>query len=625
MDSYRKDPKPQRQSLAFQDFPDGPGVYLMKDARGRILYVGKAKNLGRRVRSYFRPPGQLDAKTRHLVPKVTDVDYLCTSSEKEALLLENSLIKKHRPRYNVVLRDDKSYILFKLDKKTAFPRLSLTRKVVQDGSSYFGPFTSAQSARETLRVVNRLFPLRKCKAHQFQNRTRPCLQHQMGRCLAPCVKPVAPEEYQQLVARLELFLSGSSQELIRQLQSEMESAAAGLEFEKAAAVRDQLKAVRRTVEQQNVVLSQGGSFDLLSSVETEQGTALGFLFIRQGRVLDGKSFFWEHALDYEELMRAALLQFYTADRLIPERILLPKKLADPSVAAVLSERSGRKVRLVTARIRSEKQLLQMARTNALEKMKEQDSSRKPAQLAAALGLQEPPARIEAVDVSHLSGQGTMVGLVVFEQGRPVKQEWRVYHIPEAEGSCDDYAALAAWVRRRIASGPPWPDLLLIDGGKGQLAAVQKALAQSPLPQERAQEEPAGGRAGADACLPWELASIAKDKQGQGLIWDRIYRPNRKNPLPLKAGRPELLFLQHMRDQAHRFVLSRQQQSRKKSIQQGNLEELPGVGPRTAVLLRERFGSPQLLSRATRQELLAIPGIGPQKAKQIFEALQKKAR
>ena len=609
------------QSLAFQDFPNAPGVYLMKDARGRILYVGKAKNLGRRVRSYFRPPDQLDAKTRHLVPKITGLDYLCTASEKEALLLENSLIKKHRPRYNVVLRDDKSYILFKLDKNSAFPRLSLTRKVTRDGSSYFGPFTSAQSARETLRVVNRLFPLRKCKAHQFQNRTRPCLQHQMGRCLAPCVKPVAQEDYRQLVAKLELFLSGSSRELIRQLQSEMEAAAADLEFEKAAAVRDQLKAVSRTVEQQNVVLAQGGSFDLLGSVETEQGTALGFLFIRQGKVLDGKSFFWEHTLDYEELMRAALLQFYTADRLIPERVLLPKRLTDPSVAEVLSERRGRKVRLVTVRTRSEKQLLQMARTNALEKMKEQKSLRIPGQLVEALGLQEPPARIEAIDVSHLSGQGTMVGQVVFEHGRPVQQEWRVYHIPEAEGSCDDYAALAAWVRRRIASGPPWPDLLLIDGGKGQLAAVRKALAQSFLPQEPVQEEAAGDRTGDDGPLPWELASIAKDKQGQGLIEDRIYRPNRKNHLPLKAGRPELLFLQNMRDQAHRFVLSRQQQSRKKRVQQGNLEELPGVGPRTAVLLREHFSSLQSMRRATRQELTAIPGIGPKKADQIFEELQ----
>ncbi len=555
MDRHKKDPRPQRQSLAFQDFPNGPGVYLMKDARGRMLYVGKAKNLRKRVASYFRPPEQLEPKTRQLVSKIRGLDYLCTSSEKEALLLESSLIKKHRPRYNLVLRDDKSYILFKLDKNTAFPRLSLTRKVVRDGSSYFGPFTSAQSARDTLRAVNRLFPLRKCKALQFQNRTRPCLQHEMGRCLAPCVKPVAQERYQQLVAKLELFLSGGSRELMQRLQREMEEAAQALEFEKAAEIRDQLKAVRRTVEQQSVVLTQGGSFDLLDFAETEQGTALGFLFIRQGKVLDGKSFFWEHKPEYEELMRGALLQFYTADRLIPERVVLPKTLADPAVAAVLSERRGRKVRLAAARTRTEKQLLHMARTNALEKVKEQEGRRTWAGLALALGLQEPPLRIETIDVSHLSGQGTMVGQVVFEEDRPVPQEWRVYHIPEAEGSCDDYAALAAWVRRRIASGPPWPDLLLIDGGKGQLAAVRKALARSSLPQERVQEEPGGDRAGSDASLPWELASIAKDKQGQGLIEDRIYRPNRKNHLPLKAGRPELLFLQNMRDEAHRFVLN----------------------------------------------------------------------
>lgn len=604
---------------AFQDFPNAPGVYLMKDERGRMLYVGKAKNLRKRVASYFRPPEQLEPKTRQLVSKIRGLDYLCTVSEKEALLLESSLIKKHRPRYNLVLRDDKSYILFKLDKNSTFPRLSLTRKVVRDGSSYFGPFTSAQSARETLRAVNRLFPLRKCKALQFENRTRPCLQHEMGRCLAPCVKPVAQKHYQQMVAKLELFLSGGSKELMQRLQREMEEAAQALEFEKAAEIRDQLKAVRRTVEQQSVVLTQGGSFDLLGSAETEQGTALGFLFIRQGKVLDGKSFFWEHKPEYEELMRGALLQFYTADRLIPERVVLPKTLADPAVAAVLSERRGRKVRLAAARTGTEKQLLHMARTNALEKMKEQEGRRTPAGLAKALGLQEPPVRIETIDVSHLSGQGTMVGQVVFEEDRPVPQEWRVYHVPEAEGSCDDYAALAAWVRRRVASGPPWPDMLLIDGGKGQLAAVRKALAHSSSPRKGFQEGAPGNRIGEDDPVHWELAAIAKGKPG--LEEDRIYRPDRKNPLPLKAGRPELLFLQNMRDEAHRFVLGRQKQSRRTRARKGSLEELPGVGPRTAVLLRERFSSPQLLRQASLQDLMAVPGIGRKKAEQIYAGLQ----
>ena len=612
------------QGPGLQDFPHSPGVYLMKDERGRIIYVGKAKDLRKRVGSYFRSPGQLEPKTQQLMAKVRRMDYLCTESEKEALLLENSLIKKHRPRYNLVLRDDKSYILFKLEKTAAFPRLSLTRKVLRDGSSYYGPFTSAQSARETLRVVNRIFPLRKCKAIQFTNRIRPCLQHQMGRCLAPCVKPVSRDRYRQLVAKLELFLSGNSRELMERLQQEMEEASSELHFERAAEIRDQLRAVRRTVEQQSVVLPEGGSFDLLEAVTTDQGCALGLLFIRQGKVLDGKSFVWEQKPGYEELMRGVLLQFYTADRLIPERIVLSRKLADPTVATILSERRGRKVRLVTARSRAEKHLIAMARTNALQKMKEQGDPQTPVTLARSLGLPEPPLRIETVDVSHLSGQGTMVGQVVFEQGQPVQQAWRLYTFPELEGRGDDYAALAAWVVRRAASGPPWPDLVLIDGGRGQLAAVRKALAECAARRGEDGQDPEGAGGGGSP-LHWELAAIAKDKLGQGLIEDRIYRPDRKNPLPLKAGRPELLLLQNMRDQAHRFVLSRQQRSRKKTTRQGGLEELPGVGPRTAVLLRRRFGSLQSLRRATRQELMAIPGIGPKKADQIFEELQKKVK
>ncbi|MCF8104517.1 MAG: excinuclease ABC subunit UvrC [Desulfohalobiaceae bacterium] len=612
--------------VAPRDFPDCPGTYLMKDGRGRIIYVGKAKNLRKRVGSYFRPLQQLEPKTQCLMAQVKKVDYLCTGSEKEALLLENSLIKKHRPRYNIILRDDKSYILFKLDKSSDFPRLCLTRKVTRDGSVYYGPFPSAQAARETLRVANRIFALRKCRETAFKNRTRPCLQHQMRRCPAPCVLPVSKEEYSKQVEKLELFLSGRSKELILRLKQEMQAAAQELRFEKAAEFRDQIRAVNRTVEQQHVVQPQGGTFDLLGYVETEQGFALGLLFIRQGKVLGSRSFFWGQKPDYEELIRSFLLQFYSKERIIPGRLVLPVKLVDETVAEILSERSGRRTRVVAARTRTEKKLIAMAENNAWQVIAKSSDVPTPDRLAEVLGLQVPPRRIEAVDVSHLSGQGTMVGQVVFEEGRPFREAYRIYRFPELEGSFDDYAALAAWVPRRIASGPPWPDLVLIDGGKGQLAAVQKALQRHSLPEA---ERPAGEAVAGERFtggLSWDLAAIAKagrsrDQGGE----DRIYRPNRKNPLPLKPGGDELLFFQNIRDHSHRFVLSRQKNIRKKKTVQGSFEELPGVGPKTAELLRSCFESPEKLYQASPEDLKKVPGIGPRKAEQIHEALKGEAR
>lgn len=607
--------------LIAKDFPDAPGVYLMKDDRGRIVYVGKAKNLKKRVGSYFRPEEQLERKTQRLMAQVKSVDYLCTSSEKEALLLENSLIKKHRPRYNIILRDDKSYILFKLDKQADFPRLSLTRKVIRDGSRYYGPFPSALAARETLRVVNRLFALRKCKPSTFKNRTRPCLQHQMGRCLAPCVLPVSIDTYSRLVEKLELFLLGRSQELNQRLTLEMEAAALELDFEKAAALRDQIRAVNRTVEQQHVVLPQGGSFDLLGCVDMEQGFALGLLSIRQGKLLDNRTFSWEQKPEYEELIRNFLLQFYTREKLIPDRIVLPWKLEDKTVAEVLSERSGSQVKVVAARTHPEKKLLALAETNARQGVRQDSDVPSPSRMAKALGLQAPALRIEAIDVSHLSGQGTMVGQVVFEQGRPLKEAYRIYHFPDLEGSFDDYGALSAWVPRRIASGPPWPDLVLIDGGKGQLSAVQKQLEEmlTAKPGTGGQET-ATGEQDRD-WLQWDLAAIAKAKAGRDRGVDRVFRPGRKNPLPLWSGGKELLFLQHIRDHAHRFVLSRQKKSRGKKSLQGSLEELPGVGPQTAKLLRIRFGSAEGVFQASRQELQAVPGIGAKRAEQIKKRIQ----
>ncbi len=616
----------------------------MKDASGRIIYVGKANNLRSRVGSYFRSPEQLPAKTRVMMGKVAGIDILCTHSEKEALLLEASLIKKHRPRYNIVLRDDKSYILFKLDTQATYPRLSLTRKVTRNGALYFGPFTSAHAARETLKAVNRIFPLRKCKDTSFRNRTRPCLQHHIGRCLAPCVYDVDPDEYAHMVHNLQLFLSGRSRDLISSLRREMLQASEDLRFEKAASLRDQIRAIEQTVEQQTVVLSEEEDCDVLALAETMQEIVVGISFIRQGKLLDHKTFAWtfdhpeegsqdqenymtapskasndpssaakdsEHAISGgEDILRTVLLQFYTPGKFIPERIVLPFQLSDPDLENILVERRGGNVHLIPAWRQRDKKMIELARTNALQSRLHDETDQLLYSVGRKMGIKSLK-RIEAVDVSHLGGQGVVVGQVVAEEGRFQPEAYRQYTFPELEGTHDDYAALAAWARRRIQSGPPWPDMVLIDGGKGQLAAVHQVLTK--------EWKNYAGASNASSSS-WALAALAKGSRRKGELEERVFVPERKNPLPLRPGSKELLFLQQIRDAAHRFVLSRQKRSRGKKVLDSNLERLPGVGPRTARLLWDKFGSLQNMLQAAPEQFETIPGIGPSKAHKLHAAL-----
>jgi len=596
------------ESFQNNDFPACPGVYLMKDARNKIIYVGKAKNIRKRLSSYFRDPEQLPIKTRVMMAKLKNIDFLCTNTEKEALLLEASLIKKHRPRYNIVLRDDKQYILFKLDKEHAFPTLRLTRKVGRDGATYFGPFTSARSARQTLNVINKLFKLRKCADRTFKNRVRPCLQYHIGRCLAPCCLPVSPEKYARAVRQVELFLFGKSHDLLKSLELEMHKAAEELNFEKAAELRDQIRAVQKTIEQQVVVLPEGGDFDVFALVPHETGLGIGVLFVRQGRVLDSRSFYWpDFEFEQEEIeavLTSFLIQFYGPTRFIPDKIVLPVVVKDKSIKKLLTELKGKEVRLVSAKDKKLKQLINMARQNCIEAVDRKKAAELSPGLAEIFGLRFEPERIECIDASHLSGQGMRVGMVVFEYGRPKRDEYRVYKFPELEGTNDDYLALARFIERRINSGPPWPDLLLIDGGKGQLKAVLTALQKH------------------DSDGLFSIAAIAKGPTRRaGELFDQIFVPGRKNPLALSPGSRELLFLQQIRDEAHRFVLSSLRRAGKKNMLKSELENLPGIGPKTARLLWTHFQSLEAIYAASEDELAKLPGFGPKKARKIFSALQ----
>jgi excinuclease ABC subunit C len=682
-----------------KNFPMSPGVYLMKGARGKILYVGKAKNLRSRLSSYFRNDAGLTVKTAALVAKVEGVDVLLTASEKEALLLESSLIKKHRPRYNIVLKDDKNYILFKLDKRSPFPRLAFTRRVERDGAAYFGPFTSAAAARATWKELGRAFPLRKCGDRAMANRVRPCLYHAIGQCLAPCVLAVDPGEYAALVRRVEAFLTGRSAEVLRAVEREMEQAAEELAFEKAAGLRDLLRAMKKTVEGQATVLTRLIDIDVVGLAAVPTGVGLCVLFVRQGRLLDRKTFFFP-GVTAEEARGAAvtaMLQFYRPESFIPPRIVVPDVLAtaeaagsgalaetadpasaeaerighapadgqeppgdspavglagagpfdddasaltaipladgrqdngaDPAeslnappnadeagdavadslaLAEILEERRGGALRLGPPRGREERKLLVMAEANAARAAEEAAKAAErdvlPA-LAKAFGLPRL-SRIEAVDVSHLGGKGVRVGLVVFEEGAPKKSDYRSYGLAEAEGSSDDYLALAAFAAKRAEAGPPWPDLLLIDGGKGQLAAVERALGQA-------------GAGGAFA-----LASIAKgDRRSQNEMEDVIFVPGRKNPLGLRPGSPELLFLQRVRDTVHDYSIGRQRLARKKTGLRSDLLALPGIGPKTARLLWEAFGSTAAMRAASVEAVRERTGLGAARAGQVVAALQ----
>jgi len=596
-------------AFSAQDYPEAPGVYLMKDGSGRILYVGKAKSLRKRLASYFRASADHAPKTIALLGKVDRIDLLLVSTEKEALLLEESLIKKHRPRYNIVLRDDKRSLLFKLDKRSEYPRLTMTRQVLRDGSAYFGPFSSASAARATLKLVGEIFPLRRCSDRSFKNRVRPCLYHQIGQCLGPCCLPVDPARYHEMVAQVEQFLSGRSGSLVRDLKSRMLKASAELRYEEAALLRDQIAAIEKTLEGQASVLRDALDRDVLAVVTAGDGLGLGMLFVRAGQLLEQKTYHWRGLgkADIPEALGSFLPQFYSQGRYIPGRIVLSHDISDGELsgelAEILAERRDGPVRLAKPRGEDERRLLDMAANLALTAHRADSAQDVPGLLERALNLPRAPRRIECVDISHLAGGSVRAGVVVFEDGVAVKPDYRVYALPGAEGTGDDYAALAQWALRRVESGPPWPDLLLVDGGRGQLAAVVRALAEAGAGEE------------------FECASIAKGPSRRaGELEDRVFRPGRRNPVALKAGSPALLFLQRVRDAAHRFVISKTRQAGRKKRLDSALLEVPGLGAALARRLWDAFGSLDAMREAGPERLAQVRGVGPALAARIVLAL-----
>ena len=590
-----------------KDMTTGPGVYLMKDEAGKILYAGKAANLKKRVASYGKPPEKLDPKTRVLVTKIADIETILCASEKEALILESNLIKKHRPRYNVVLKDDKRYPSLKLDLRQPFPNLQIVRKIQKDGAIYFGPYASAHAVRQTLRFIDKHFRLRKCRNREFRQRTRPCLHCQMQRCMAPCCTDVSPDIYKEAIQEVILFLKGKTPELIRDLESRMHEAAERQHYEQAAYLRDKIAALKKTLETQVAVTTDFMDRDVIGAAVDGQEALIALMPVRGGFMSGAREFYLSGSLAGErELVGAFLLQYYEGAPFIPAEVLVPTR---PEDRALLEERlgdwKGKRVRILDPKRGEKARLVRMAGQNAAERLKERQAAASEEKmllkrLEKRLSLPAPPLRIECFDNSTLFGADSVASMAVFENGRPNPAAYRRYRIRSVKGP-DDYAAMAEVLRRRfrkMKQGEPTPDLLLVDGGRGQLGIAEAVVDELGL----------AGK--------FRLAGIAKKDPARGEAQDKIYLPGRINPVNFGKDRELLLFLQRVRDEAHRFAVSYHRRRRRKGAVRSQLDAVPGIGPRRKKALLARFGGLDAIASASVAELAAVPGMNRAAAESI---------
>jgi excinuclease ABC subunit C len=586
------------ESLPSQ-LPEDPGVYLFKDRSGEIIYVGKAKNLRRRVLSYFKQSGGLPRKTTVMLERARSLEYIITSNEKEAFILESNLIKKHLPRYNIILRDDKQYPWLRLATEEDYPNLTIVRRPKKNGALYFGPFSSAQSVRKTMKLINRIFQLRKCKGRELQDRSRPCLNFQLDRCLGPCSRNISPLAYEDVVKQVRLFLEGRSQDLVKFLKANMEAAAENLDFEKAARIRDQITAVERTIERQNVVSPKMGDQDVIGLAQRDGVFQVALLTVRGGSLTGSRDFLLKsEGGSVPEVLEAFLKQYYPAEPFIPRQILVSEGVEDlDAIAGWLSDVAKKRVYIERPAKGEKSRLVKMAVTNAenLLKNRWELAGEDLIRLAqTSLMLAKSPRKMEGLDISNISGEMAVGAVVSFVDGLPHKAGYRNFKIKEVKG-IDDYAMMAELVRRRLSGGPP-PDLFVIDGGKGHLRAVKRVVDE--LFPENAPS----------------LAAIAKEDETGGT--DKIFIPNRKNPLALKEGHPILLLLMRIRDEAHRRAVGYHRKLRAKGLRLSDLDQIPGIGPRRKKLLLKHFGSLESIAAAEAEELAKVPGISASLADQI---------
>ncbi|PLX78284.1 MAG: excinuclease ABC subunit C [Desulfuromonas sp.] len=616
--------KEKSENLKFKfeagKYPTAPGVYLMQDAAGQVLYVGKAKNLRNRLRTYFSGRGDGRIHIRFLLEKVAAVETIVTDTEKEALLLENTLIKKHRPRYNIDLRDDKTYVMVRLDPREEFPALKVVRRAKEDGARYFGPYASAGAIRQTLKELYRIFPLRHHPIATCRSRGRPCLYYQIGQCSGPCHGLISREEYAELVGGVVALLEGREEEVESLLQKRMQEAAAAMRYEEAARLRDQIAALEKSVERQKVADAVGIDQDVFGLHREGGEVEIAILFVRHGKLIDKRTFPLEWRLDEDSLFTNFLQQFYGRDVVFPDELLLPLAIEDAdTISSWLSDRRGKKVLILVPQRGDKKRLVDLANRNAAEAFR-QRGSREAARQAlltefvGAFHLSRQPRRIECYDISNIQGAQAVGSMAVLVDGEPAKREYRHYRIKTVIGS-DDFASLAEVLRRRLERGKVeenLPDMILIDGGKGQLSSAHAVLQEAAL----------------DTRI--DLVSIAKSRvkaNVRGKVVEkseeRFFLPGRKNPVLLRQGSPALFLLERLRDEAHRFAITYHRKLRSKSTLQSSLEEIPGVGPGRRKQLLKHFGSLKKVKEASLKELQSIPGLSQSLAETIYNYFHEK--
>ena len=617
----------RRESLEAQvaSFPDAPGVYLFKDSRGRVLYVGKADVLRDRVRAYFGPT--LDVRHIRMVERSERVEFAVTGSISEAYLLEASLIKQHKPRYNIRLKDDKSYPYVKITLGEDFPRILRTRSLGDRTARYFGPFANAKSVDQSLDLLQKLFPYRTCKltilaGDEGKGRTvppsalpggRPCLLFHLKRCTAPCVGNTTKDEYRATIDKSVLFLEGRYETLARATRKEMESAAETLEFERAAALRDRLTAIDRTLDRQEVHAYKGDDFDVLAAALAEGDAVVQLFRVRDGTIVGRDHFALEgsEGAGTPEVIASFLRQHYSAATTLPPEIVTPTALPEAaSLETFLTERRGGPARLLVPQRGKKRHLAELAERNATDAL-EQERVRWLAdrgktevalrELQEALGLEGPPKRIECYDVSHVQGTSVVSSMVVFEDGRPAKSQYRRFRARITDRN-DDFTNMRDTLKRRFArsaspeaqSSWPLPDLVILDGGKGQLSAGLAALADA-------------GR------LQIPIAALAKERE-------ELFVPNRPDPIVLPRTAQGLYLVQRIRDEAHRFAVTYHQKVRARRAIRSILDDVAGVGPARKRALLRKFGSVRAMQEAPVEDLAAVGGVGPALAERIKQAL-----
>jgi excinuclease ABC subunit C len=591
--------------------PRSPGVYLMKDGSGEILYVGKARDLKARIRAYF---ARTDARAMipFLVSRIRDLEFILTGTEKEALILENNLIKEHRPRYNVDFRDDKSYYNIRIDPSEPFPRFQLVRRPKKDGARHFGPYPSGAAAKETLRFLQTILPLRICRDRELKARRRPCLEYEIGRCAAPCVGRIGLSDYQHLVKDGIAFLEGRERALIGDLRTRMNGAAEELRFEEAAALRDRIAAIEETLERQRIVSMTGRNRDVFGLCREEDLTQVALLFVRSGRMIGQKTFpLIRLRAETGEILSSLLVRYYDGVVDIPDEVVVPIALADGGVLAEwLAEKKGRGVSLVSPKRGETLALVGIAGRNA-------ENALKTARLAAdrpeealrllveKLKLRKLPRRIECFDISNIGGRHAVGSLVAFTAGVPAKEGYRRFRIRTVPGA-DDYAMMYEVLKRRYQKRENLPDLVIVDGGKGQLGVALAVLKDL-------------GIEGMDVIA---LAKERDDAQSDtpdgapGKEEDRVFLPGRKDPVYLSRWPAALFLLQRIRDEAHRFAVTYHRKVKEKADLQSLLDRIPGIGPARRKALLTVFGYVQRVRAASIEDLQQVEGIGEETARRI---------